>query len=138
MKRNFIVTLSLVALSLLTVSTSFAQNRVKADIPFAFQVGKVSMPAGIYVVSKAADQTILIQSRDAKSAAMTGFSGEEQLRPQHAKMVFHKYDNNYFLAEVWDGTGNSGMKLPESKREKELRASNVGPASEELVVVAMK
>jgi hypothetical protein len=138
MKRNLIVALTLVALSLLTVSTSFAQDRVKANVPFAFQVGKSSLPAGTYVVSRAADHAILIQSRDARSASLSTYSSEEKLRAQSPKMIFHKYGNSYFLAEIWDGSGSSGMQIPETKREKELRASNEGPASEEFVVVAMK
>jgi hypothetical protein len=138
MKRNFIVTLTLVALSLLAVSTSFAQDRVKANVPFAFQVGKASLPAGTYVVSSAADHAIRIYSRDASAAALSTFSTEEKLKRQHAKLVFHKYGNSYFLAEIWDGSGNSGMKLPENKKEAELRASSQASAPEELIVVAMK
>ncbi len=138
MKRNFIVTLSLVALSLLTVSASFGQDRVKANIPFAFQVGKASLPAGTYVVSSAADHAVRIQGRDASAAALSTYTGEERLRAENPKMVFHKYGSSYFLAEIWDGSGTLGMKIPETKREKELQASNVGPASSELVVVAMK
>lgn len=125
------------ALSLFTVSTSIAQDKVKADVPFAFQVGKASLPAGTYVVSSASDHAIRIQSRDAGAAVLSTYTGEEKLRAENPKMVFHKYDNTYFLVEIWNGD-KSGMKIPESKREKELRASYQGPASEELVVLAMK
>ncbi len=138
MKRNFIVTLTLVALSLLTASFSFAQDEVKANVPFAFHVGKTSLPAGTYIVSQAADHAIRIQCEDAKAAALTNYSSEEKLKAQPAKMVFHKYGNSYFLAEIWDGSGNSGMQLPEAKQEKEMRASNQDNPSNQLVVLAMK
>lgn len=138
MKRNFIVTLTLVALSLLTVSASSAQDKVQANVPFAFQVGNASLPAGTYLVSEAADHAVRIQCRSASASALTGYQSDEKIRPQSAKMVFHKYGSTYFLVQIWDGSGNSGMDIPESKREKELRASNVAPSSKELVVVAMK
>jgi hypothetical protein len=53
-------------------------------------------------------------------------------------MLFHKYGNTYFLAEILGESGVSGMQLPETDREKELRASNVGFASDEVVMVALK
>ena len=56
----------------------------------------------------------------------------------HAKLVFHKYGDQYFLAEIWDGQSRIGIAFPESKREKELQiASNVA-TQPELVVIAMK
>jgi hypothetical protein len=137
MKRNFIVALSLMVLSLVAVSTTIAQDKVKADVPFSFQVGKSSMPAGTYVVGEAANHVIRLQNRDGNGAILTSYNNEEKLRAEHPKMVFHKYGNTYFLAEIWDGSA-SGMLIPEAKSEKELRASNQGSASEELVVIAMK
>ena len=138
MKRNLIVALTLVALSILTASTSFAQDKEKADVPFEFQIGKTSLPAGTYIVSKIADHSLVIRNREKTSkAALSNYSASDS-KSESPKMVFHKYGNNYFLAEIWAADGSAGMQLPESKREKELQASNWGPADQELVVVAMK
>jgi hypothetical protein len=53
-------------------------------------------------------------------------------------LVFHRYGNQYFLSQIWDGRSNAGIELPESKREKELnlaaKLTNDGP---ETVLVAM-
>ena len=55
----------------------------------------------------------------------------------HAKLVFEKYGNEYFLAQIWDGQSHTGIAFPESKREKELQiASNA--SQPEAVVIAMK
>jgi hypothetical protein len=81
---------------------------------------------------------LLIQGRGASSSVFTQYSSEQNLRAESPKMIFHKYGSTYFLAEIDTASGSSGMKIPESNREKELRASNQGPAAEELVVVAMK
>ncbi len=137
MKRNVIVALTMVALSLLTIS-SFAQNKVKADVPFAFRVGNVSLPAGSYTVRPAADHAFLLQNGDAGSAILSTYRNDERLKASAPKMVFHKYGDTYILVEIWDASGTEGMVIPETKLEKELRASNSAPASGELVVVAMK
>jgi hypothetical protein len=55
----------------------------------------------------------------------------------HAKLVFHKYGDQYFLAEIWNGQSNIGIAFPESKREKELQLASDTHQSE-LIVIAMK
>lgn len=61
---------------------------------------------------------------------------EERLEYQSAKLVFHKYGDKYFLADVWNGAGNTGLHIPASKWEEEIkseyRAST--PHMEEVVV----
>jgi hypothetical protein len=132
------VTAALVVLATLTVSTGFAQDKVKANVPFAFEAGKVLLPAGIYTVSELGNDAVVIRSRESGAAVTTQYYNEEKLRAQSPKMVFHKCGDSYFLAEIWDGSGNAGMELPESKRERELQASNHGASHDELVIVAMK
>lgn len=118
MKRNLVVALMLVALSLLTVTTSFAQDKAKYDVPFAFQVGKASLPAGTYTVSKVADHSIVIRNRQqAGQAALMNYRDRESKR-QSPKLVFHKHGQRYFLAEAWVGD-RTGMELLESERERE-------------------
>jgi hypothetical protein len=139
MKRDFVVALTLVALSFFTAVTGFAQNKVKADVPFAFQVGKASLPSGTYIVSEIGDHSIMIRNTSAvNSAALTNYNSADTLRTGSPRMLFHKYGNTYFLAEILGGSGASGMQLPETDREKELRAFNLGFASDEVVIVALK
>jgi hypothetical protein len=140
MKRDLVVALTLAALSFFTSVTGFAQNKVKADVPFAFQVGTASLPSGTYVVSEIGDHSIMIRNTSAvNSAALSNcISAADTLRTGSPRMLFHKYGNTYFLAEIRGGSGASGMQLPETDREKELRASNLGFASDEVVIVALK
>jgi hypothetical protein len=51
--------------------------------------------------------------------------------------VFRKYDDQYFLAQIWDGQSNTGIAFPQSKREKELQLAR-DTHQPELVVIAMK
>ena len=107
------------ALSLLVVTTSFAQDKVGYDVPFAFQVGKASLPAGTYTVGKIADHSIVIRNRQqASQAALINYRDVEKSKTQSPKLVFHRHGQRYFLAEAWNG-GRTGMQLSESEREKE-------------------
>jgi hypothetical protein len=62
---------------------------------------------------------------------------EERLNSQSPKLVFHKYGDSYFLYEVWNGS-NEGMKIPESKREKESKLASANGAAPQEVVVALR
>lgn len=138
MKSNRIAALSLLALALLiSVPSTFAQNLVKAKVPFDFKVGNRAMPAGTYVISSVSQSAISIASREEHAGALAVVRSEYATRDQSPKLVFHKYGNQYFLAQIWTGSGNAGMQLPESKLEKELLASNHGAIAEEEIVIAL-
>ena len=113
---------------------------VTADIPFDFIVADKTLPSGKYTVrSASADGMALkISSLDGESSAMrlsnlavaTG-------KKRNAKMVFHRYGQQYFLAEVWSGD-NYGRQLLKSKRERHLRqelASNAAKSDEAYEIV---
>ena len=118
MKRSLIVALTLVALSLLAVTTSFAQNKAEYYVPFAFQVGKATLQAGTYTVGKIDDRWIVIRNlQQASQAALINYRDVEKSKNQSPKLVFHQHGQRYFLAEAWTGD-RTGMQLPESEREK--------------------
>ena len=119
MERGLIVALTLVALSLLAVTTSFAQDKAEYNFPFAFQVGKASLPAGTYTVGKIDDRWIVIRNcQQASQAALINYRDVEKNKNQSPKLVFHQHGQRYFLAEAWNG-GRTGMQLPKSEREKQ-------------------
>ena len=119
-----------------------AQARTQANVPFDFSLDQKLMPAGAYEISSPNGGVLTVRNQETREARL-------MIEPMHvqasqaagtprAKWVFHKYGDQYFLAEIWDGQGNIGVALPESKREKEVKlASNNGPQPE-LVVIAMK
>ena len=97
-------------------------HAVTAAIPFDFIVGEKTLAAGRYIVSTAtSDHTGLrIQSRSSKSAAFRISSPlVENSQKRKVRMVFHRYGEQYFLAQVWSGDG-SGFELRRSKLEPKL------------------
>jgi hypothetical protein len=136
MKRNLIGTLSLVALSLLGATGSYAQPVAKADVPFAFAVGTKQLPAGCYqVISDTMAHAIQIRNCDGSESALS-LARRESTREAGAKLVFHRVGSQYFLRQV--KAAETAMILPPSKQEKELLLANSSPKDNEEIVIAMK
>ena len=120
--KGFGMVMLVVALAVATAAaTANAQtaNRVTADVPFEFSVGYKNMPAGQYriqIVSSAND-ALLIQSEDGKQSALRLSEATARAKDNHkVRLVFHRYGERYFLAQVWNGT-DTGRQLLKSQEE---------------------
>jgi len=114
----------LVALALATavVSANAQSTQVVSNIPFEFVVGDQTLPAGAYSVRPANAQAnaLMIQSKDGKNAAVRLSNPTEQRNnKRYARLIFHRYGQNYFLAEVWNGE-STGRQLLKSKHERAI------------------
>jgi len=121
--KGFTMLMLLVALALATAVVSAnaqSSNRVLSNIPFEFIVGDKTFPAGEYTVRTANEQgnALAIQSRDGKNSAVRLSAPTEEMKDKrYARLVFHRYGQNYFLAEVWNGE-STGRKILKSKHER--------------------
>ena len=108
MKRLFHLLLMSVALVTLSAHAAQAQTngpeRVVAKIPFAFTVGKTSLPAGKYIfsiVNPASDRKVLqIRSVDGRASAMVLTNSVKGIVTENAKLVFERYDDQYFFTQA--------------------------------------
>jgi hypothetical protein len=110
-----------------------------ADIPFAFTAGNATLPAGEYRVQKLDGNSavLLIRCSDASAAAMVITNAAQAKEPQsQSKLVFNRYDNRYFLAQVWTAGSIRGRALPKSSQEKELAQSARLETKGEVTLVA--
>ena len=127
MKRQIVKGFSMVALVIglaaVTAVVSVGQsNRVVADIPFDFVVGDKVLPAGEYTMrgfGRGGD-AILISQNDAKSSVIRLTNELQPSENTQARLVFHRYGQNYFLAEVWSGGDAAGRMLFRSKQERTI------------------
>ncbi|MDQ5844709.1 MAG: hypothetical protein M3539_05370 [Acidobacteriota bacterium] len=115
----------IVAIAMATAVVSSAQStrQVVAHIPFEFVLGDKAMPAAEYRVRPAAalGKAILIQTADSNNAALRLTNTLEPIKNQtRARLVFHKYGRQYFLAEVWTGGDDSGLQLLKSRQERAI------------------
>jgi len=113
-------------LLLLTFSSAFGQSdrQTIIHIPFNFTVGEKTMPAGKYVIEqnrKDSDVVWVIRHQDNVGNALVltrPVRANETV--ENTKLVFHQYDDLYFLAEFWTAGSNTGRELQTSSREKAL------------------
>ena len=109
-----------------TPSRSYAQQTgdLIANIPFAFRVGATAMPAGIYVVHQK-DNMLCVRRTDHWGTCIAGFPISPPAEREKGVLVFHRYDNTYFLAGTWAPLGYAGIALSRGKVETEV-AKRVG------------
>jgi hypothetical protein len=122
MKRTILkLTAALALVVTCGIATAYAQtnSNLRADVPFNFNVGKSTISAGECGVVIAGQVARIACAND-----QAGIVGQEARMDASGapKLVFHKYGNQYFLAEVW--TASRGLILTESPAEKEMRASS--------------
>lgn len=121
--KGFTMLMLIVVLALATaVASANAQsaNKVVADIPFEFSVGYKALPAGEYSVQTVttAGNALMIQSADGNTSALRLSQETDRMKNSpHARLVFHRYGERYFLAEVWNGIDKSGRQLLKSQEE---------------------
>lgn len=117
-----VVTMLSFLFTLVNAGAAIGGVRLKANIPFDFTIGKTKLPAGSYTVDGGIVQGCLrISAEDrSKNVLVSFFGGQFSRKPSQAKLVFHRYENQYFLSQVWDEGGTVAMQLPQSPAEREL------------------
>ena len=127
MKTKLYVLAAALVLSVAATGTSYAQQYpLSVQIPFAFQAGNHTLPAGKYVVDSAVSGTQAIERLrqvDGNAVMVVMTIPVEARNGGHAEpaLVFNCYGETKFLSQIWTGN-NEGKQLPKSNREK--RAAN--------------
>lgn len=111
-KLSWVLAAAMVAALALTGSPASAAD-LRADIPFTFQMGGKTLPAGIYQVSTS--QGVLgVHGYDGGAFVMTNrleANGYQDMGWQDPTLVFERKGGDYVLVEVWTGSRN-GRRLP--------------------------
>jgi hypothetical protein len=106
------------------VATANGQSRHEvAKIPFEFVVGDTNLPAGQYDVTAMTsnDAVLRITNSEQQKTAIRLTQTITHGKPANqGKLVFRRYADRYFLAEVWSAGDNSGRQLMKSKQERSL------------------
>jgi hypothetical protein len=119
-----------IALSGLLVLLSFTAALGQSDrqtfiyIPFNFTVGEKAFSAGEYVIARNRRDSDVVWVIRHKNNVDKGFFMTRPVRSvdtqERTKLVFHRYDDLYFLAEVWHSGSSTGREIQISNREKAL------------------
>jgi len=115
-------------------------QRLKVNVPFAFNVGNTTMPAGEYnvtIVNPTASGSVLkLSSLNGRSTVMTRTTDIIGWSTAGAKLTFRHYGAQYFLAQVWMESESTGLATPRSSSEKALQRQ-LGKAPTNYDVVAV-
>ena len=95
---------------------------MEANIPFQFHVGNTKLPPGKYVIHVLDDSDLTmmeISSADGSTSALFQVRpAEASSAPAKSELIFNKYGNRYFLAQLFDEGNPSGSTVIESRYEK--------------------
>ena len=90
---------------MLTIASVQAQtpSKVEVNVPFDFVAGKATLKAGAYSFRKTSGNAVTIKSADGKTTAIVNAPLTLGSRDSKAgeRLVFNKYDDQYFLSQVW-------------------------------------
>ncbi len=106
-----------------------AQALIKADVPFEFCAGHGVLPAGEYSIGRidTASQILLLASAVRKVEIVMPLTTDWRTDFETPKLVFHRYGNEYFLAEIWTSTDTAVRKLAVHPRERQLAKAGLSP-----------
>jgi hypothetical protein len=118
MRKQLFATLAtlsiLCALTIVSVQAQ-SRNRITAHVPFAFQIGDKTLPAGDYSVKRLSQNALLVESADGEQSAVAqsprSVESNVNAKPGTEKLVFRQYGDQYFLAQVWMTRSNTGRAI---------------------------
>ncbi len=133
-------TLSIAATLMLVAAVSSAQAQgstaLRVQVPFDFIVSGKTLPAGTYTVRRVffdVQTTLAITGSDGQgSVIFHSVRLDDRAGQSQAKLVFHRYDDRYFLSEIWSPLDEGAFGIPESREERRLEqamASHASPAT---------
>jgi hypothetical protein len=129
-KTKILAMAGAVLLSIIGAGVCGAQSRtLEVNVPFAFEVGNKTMPAGSYRVETVLTgngslQMLRSNSGEARLTISTMDSASISGTPTPS-LVFHRYRNRYFLAQIRTGDGHARDLYPTSQ-ERKLALSESG------------
>jgi hypothetical protein len=132
-------------LFLLTVASAHAQatKAIVVTVPFDFGVAGKILPAGEYVVRRATQNSAewQILRKDGRAVAIVlTTSIQAAAVNRHSKLVFNRYDDQYFLSQFWAYGDSEGRKLSRSgsERSSEREIAKKGVGRQTVAIVGRK
>lgn len=112
-------------LVLLTFSSALAQTeRQTIYVPFAFSVGEKSFAPGKYVIDRNRSESetvwVIREKRTGEAAMFLTRPARSIKTAEQSRVIFHRYDDVYFLSEFWTKGSNAGREVEISNRERAI------------------
>ena len=106
-------------------ATAFAQTtQLNVTVPFEFIAGDTVLPAGNYDVESIdpwGGKALSIHNVTSNAGTLLLSNSCQLAKTSDSnKLVFYRYGQKYFLAEVWTVNTNIGRQMPVNQRQTEL------------------
>ena len=136
MNRNLLT--FAMSLALLLSAAAHAQTtQLKVTVPFDFTAGGIVLPAGDYNVQSMGPwggKALSIHGVNSSAGTLVLSTSCSSQKPSaDAKLVFRRYGNQYFLAEVWNRHSSDGNQIQISSQQTELAKNQ---SKDEVVLIA--
>ena len=143
MKRHSLTLIAIIILAAAFTASVQAQStgaqKVVANIPFAFNVGNTSLPAGKYtitVLNPSSDRKVLqVRSTNGRSIAITQTTNVIRDASDDSKLVFHRYGDRYFFAQAQMAGETTGLAAPKSSAERAQKNAGAVAGTKTVVVI---
>ena len=111
---------------------------LRANIPFDFTVAGKTFTAGHYSITRASqtsgDLVLEVNGLDNHSRVFPITSRLQTQTPRdQSVLIFHRYGDEYFLAQVWAAGSTTGRAFAKSRRERQLQQQRVGAIDKKAV-----
>ncbi len=124
MKKMAVHPAAFLILALLAAAVSVsaqAPNGLVVKVPFSFTVEHQQLPAGEYRIQPLAPRSLSVRSLDGKLVATVLTMPIQGKAPEtNGAIVFHRYGDKYFLAQVWAPAQSTGTETYKSREEVEV------------------
>ena len=127
MRKQTLISIAMLSLLLsLAVSSTHAQSLISVvlTIPFDFKVADKTLPAGDYIVRRSTQYSregLQILRKDSGAGAFVlTTSIQRRAVSENSRLIFNRYDDKYFLSQVWTAGNNYGRGMSKSGRERSL------------------
>jgi len=126
MKKVFLMAVMLFVLPISGLTTARAQvtDTVVADIPFEFEIGDTTLPAGEYTIRRVTPtnpSVMVISSKEPhRNVLFVVNSAQMNKEPHNTELIFDRVDDQYFLSKIFEGWDPNGVALSKSRNERTL------------------
>jgi hypothetical protein len=107
-------------------------GKLEVTVPFDFQIGDQTLPAGEYSIKRLTQNSMLVESADGQRSVIAQTPGavEKSGKAARERVVFRQYGDQYFLAQVWMVRDGAGRGLIKSDAERQAaRAQSLASGS---------
>jgi hypothetical protein len=135
MKKTIFTTLTLLSLLMTLIGAGAQaqpQTALVAEVPFEFSIKNQTLPAGRYEVKVAmhggTEMLTISSDRETKGFYFVNHQTRRGDVSGEPKLVFHRYGDRYFLAQIWQSNDREAITLPMSRAELEVKTAMSGEA----------